>query len=317
MTERPSYWSSLVAAGIGLAVAGGAAAQAELGGVCAGATAPFECNLAAATAQVIQPRVALALWGGNPVPGTGSTVGFRVGSSPRITGTVRLRAVPTTLPPLLDRTRNDARTGLATGLGLQSSVGLVHGTSPLPTVGGFLSVDAIGRLAVARLPTRKGFDHGAVWGGALGLRLGLLRESFTLPGLSITGTYGRSTTVTFGDPELVTTAGLMRGSVSALSATAVASRMVFGLRLAGGVSWDRFASRVTLHYDGAPIGGSLGADAVLRRWSGFGSLTWSRLIYHAAVEIGVQETPTFGTLPAGVDLDPAGWWLGLAFRVTP
>ena len=317
MTERPSYWSSLVAAGIALAVAGGAAAQTELGGACAGATEPSECNLAAATAQVIQPRVGLALWGGNPVPGTGSTMGFRVGSSPRISGSLRFRVVPTTLPPLLDRTRNDARTGLVTGLGLQSSVALVHGTSLLPTVGGFLSVDAIGRLAVASLPTGKGFDDGSVWGGALGLRLGLLRESFTLPGLSITATYGRSTTVTFGDPELLTSAGLMRGSVSALSATAVASRWVFGLRLAGGVSWDRFGSRVTLHYDGAPAGSSLSADAVLRRWSGFGSLTWSRLIYHAAVEIGVQETPTFGTLPAGENMDPVAWWVALSFRVTP
>ena len=322
MTERRSSWTSVAVAVcvLGLAAAaGGASAQAELGGVCDSASAPLECRLAAASAQVIQPRVALALWGGNPVPGTASTVGLRLASTPRIAASAGLLVVPTTLPPLLDRPATGSRTGLVTGLTLQSSVGLAHGLSPVPTVGGLLSVDVIGRLSVARLPTSKGFDDGSVWGLAAGLRLGILRESLTLPGLSLTASYGRSGTVTYGDPSLATTQGLMRGAVSRLSATAAASRNLFGLRLAGGVSWDRHASDVTLHWDGALPGpeGNVGARAVMNRWSGFGSISWSRLIYHAALEAGVQETPTLDTLPAGVGLDPIGWWLGLSVRVTP
>ena len=318
MTERRSSWTSAVVAVCLLGLADGAAAQAELGGVCDGATAPLECRLAAASARVIQPRVALALWGGNPVPGTASTLGIRVGSTPRIGVSAGLLVVPTTLPPLLDRSETRSRTGLVTGLALQSTVGLAHGLSPAPTVGGLLSVDAVGRLSVARLPTSRGFDHGTVWGLAAGLRLGVLRESLTLPGVSLTAAYGRSGTVTYGDPSPVAAEGLMQGSVSRLSATLAASRNLFGLRLAGGASWDRHASDVTLRWDGG-LAGPAGRDAraVMKRWTGFGSITWSRLIYHAALEAGVQETPAFGTLPAGVALDPIGWWLGLSVRVTP
>lgn len=319
MTERLSYWSRASVLALLLAVGAGGAdeavAQAELDDVCAAAITGLECRLAALAVQGIQPRVGLALWGGNPVPGTASTGGLRLAGSPRIGIAVRAAVVPTTVPPLLDRARSTSETGIVSSLAVQSSVALAHGLAPLPTVGGFLSVDVVGRLSVARLPGGSGFRSGTVWGGMAGLRLGILRESFTLPGVSLTAGYGRSGTVTLGDPEGLTTDGAFRGGVSGLNATLAASRRLFGLRLAGGVAWDRYTSDVWLRYDGAPS--ALAAEAVLRRWSGFGSITWSRLIYHAVVEGGWQEGPPATTLPAGVDVDPIGWWIGLAFRVTP
>ena len=319
MTERLSYWIRVPALALLLAVGAGgtgeAAAQAELDDICSTAIAGFECNLAASAVQGIQPRVGLALWGGNPVPGTASTGGLRLAGSPRIGIAIRGAVVPTTVPPLLDRTRTSSETGIVSSVALQSSVALAHGLAPLPTVGGFLSVDVVGRLSVARLPGGSGFRSGTVWGGMAGLRLGLLRESFTLPGVSLTAAYGRSGTVTLGDPEGVATDGSFQGRVSGLSATLAASRRVFGLRLAGGVAWDRYASDVWLRYAGAPS--ALAAEAVMRRWSGYGSITWSRLIYHAVIEGGWQEGPPESTLPAGVEFDPVGWWIGVAFRVAP
>lgn len=319
MTERLSYWTSVPALALLLVVcAGGAgevAAQAELDDVCTGVSAPFECGLAAAAVQGVQPRIGLALWGGSPVPGTASTGGLRLAGSPRLGFSARAAFVPTTVPPLLDRTRTSSETGIIGSAAVQTSVALAHGFAPLPTVGGFLSVDAIARLAVARLPEGSGFRGGAVWGGMAGLRLGLLRESFTLPGVSLTTSYGRSGTVTLGDPRGLETDGAMRGAVSGLNATLAASRRLFGLLLAGGVAWDRYTSDVSLRYDGAPS--PLGVEAVMRRWSWFGSVTWSRLIYHGVIETGWQEGPPATTLPPGTGVDPAGWWVALAFRVTP
>ena len=324
MTERPSYSTSL-AAGLALAafLAGGAAdvvAQSGPEALCAGTVATLECQLAGATVQVIHPRLGLALWGGSPVPGTASTAGLRVGRSPRLSAAARIRLVPTTLPPLLDRTEDGAETGTAMALSLQSSVALVHGLSPLPTVGGVLSVDLLGRLSVARVPVGKGFGRGDVWGVSGGVRVGLLRESFTLPGVSVTATYGHSTTLTFGDPSAIATDGFTRGSVSGLGTSLAVSRWLFGVRLAGNVAWDRYASNVDIRYAGAPSSGPesvLEGKMVMRRWSGSGSVSWSRLIYHSTLEVGWQAAPTLPTLPAGVDLSPVRWWLGLAFRVTP
>ena len=319
MTERPSYWIRTSALAALLLVGGGglsaATAQADLGDVCLNAAARYECNLAVATARVIQPRVGLALWGGNPVPGTASTGGLRLAGSPRISVMTRGALVPTTLPPLLDRSVAGSENGVLSSVALQSTVAVAHGFSPLPTVGGFLSLDVMGRVAVARMPGGSGFRSRAVWGGMAGIRLGLLRESFTLPGLSLTAGYGRSGEVTFGDPEGLETDGFVQGPVSDLTATLAASRRLFGLRLAGGVTWDRYTGEVALGHDGGA--GPLTADAVMRRWSGFGSLTWTRLIYHAVLEVGWQEGPPPVPLPSGVEVDPAALWMALAFRVTP
>jgi len=323
MTARSSYWNRRIAVLALVALAAGrapVAAQSEAESLCAGTAALLECNLAATTAALIQPRVGLALWGGSPTPGTASTLGFRIGRTPRIGISARVAGVPTALAPLLDRSVNTGATGLVSALSIQSSVALVQGLSPVPTVGGVVSVDLLGRVSAAHVPVGKGFDRGTVWGWAAGLRVGLLRESFTLPGVSLTATYGHSTSFTFGDPSGTATDGFVRGSVSGLGVTAAASRWLLGMRFTGGLSWDRYGSALEAHYAGAP---SAGPGSVVEgrlgmtRWSGFGSVTWTRLVYHTTLEVGWQEPPTQPTLPLEVDVTPMTWWAGLAFRVTP
>ena len=141
-----------------------------------------------ARSPTIHPRVGLALWGGSPVPGTASTHGMRLGSVPRLSGSTRIVVLPMELPPLRDRTANEGVEVLMAGLSTQMSVGILQGLSPLPTVGGLLSLDAVVRGSWLLLPDDQGFDTGNVFAGSIGLRLGILRESFTLPALSLTGT---------------------------------------------------------------------------------------------------------------------------------
>ena len=316
MTERPSHWTSRLVPGLAILALAGAAdarAQSELQDVC---SAVPECRLAAAAVQTVQPRIGATLWGGNPIPGTAGTLGLRIASSPRFSLGARLTGATATLPPIVDRSQSASATVLLTGVSLQSAVGLVHGFAPLPTVGGMFALDAFGRASIGRVPTGAGFRDPAVWGWSGGVRLGLLRESLTLPGASLTATYGRSSQVTFGDPA-GTTDGYFRGAVSVLSAAAAVSRRIFGLRLAGGVEWARYAGAMELGYRGAPGSGPPTADAVMPRWSGFGSLTWSRLVYHAILEVGWQEPAALQGLPSDVDLDPSGLSASLAFRLTP
>lgn len=320
MPERASYWTSRLGLALLLALPASAPAQDGLAGVCSGLQVGLdECHLAIGTARIIQPRIGIALWGGSPVPGTASTLGLRRPRSPRLGLSARIGMVPTTLPPLLDRSRSESETALVTAVSVQTTVGLFHGYSPLATAGGVASLDLVGRLSYGRLPTGKGFDHPSVWGLAVGLRLGVLRESLTLPGVSVTATYGRSGMVSFGDPDGVATDGAIRGAVSGLHATAAVSRRVFGLRLGSGLSFDRYSSDVQVRYSPGSLQPQASArgDATLHRWSAFGSVTWTRLIYHAILELGVQESPAPGGLPADVALDPAGWWVAAAFRFTP
>lgn len=322
MAERPSSWTRpvVVAALVGLAFRPvGLTAQDDLETACAAALRPVECRLAAAAVRTIQPRVGLVLWGGSPVPGTANTGGLRRRSTPRVSLSGRIALAPVELPPLLDRSRLEGSRGLLTSASLQTTVGVAHGFSPLPTVGGFLAVDLIGRASVARLPSGKGFDRGSVWGWALGARLGLLRESLTLPGVSVTGVWGRSARLAYGDPDGRTTDGAMWGAVSGLHATAAVSRRLLGLRLGGGLSYDRYGGTVNVRYVVGPSGAQQvqEADAATERWSGFGTITWTRVIYHLVLELGWQESPRPADLPAGVDVSPTGWWTGLAVRVTP
>jgi hypothetical protein len=280
-----------------------------------------ECFLALAGTRAVQERVGIALWGGSPVPGTASTLGMRIGSTPRVSVSARLSLVPMEVPPLLDRARfpsgREGRTLIA-AVSAQTTVGVFQGFSPLPTVGGVLSVDALTRLSAARLPGGAGFDDGVAVGWSGGVRVGVLRESFTMPGVSVTTSYGRSTSVTLGDPGGETSEGFTRGGISDLNATLSVSRRISAVRLTGGVAADRYASDVRVAYH----------DLVLRervmdrgrvttdRRSWFANVSWTSLVFHSSAEFGWQVIPDPAGLPSDVDVDPVGWWAGVAFRLS-
>ena len=297
--------------------AGPAAAQDGPGQACGTAgSAVAECNLATGSIEVTQPRIGLALFGGSPVPGTASTLGMRIGSMPRISVSGRVTVVPTRVPPLADR-EGGTETGWIAGLSTQAVVGILPGWSPLPTVGGVLSLDAIARLSWAGLPGA-GFRDDHAWGWLAGLRVGALRESFTLPGVSLTASYGRSSEITYGDPESATTDGFWEGPVTDLNATLAVTKRLSALRLTAGAAIDRYSSDVRGGYRGTPLSPQVGfeAEADTDRWSAFANASWTLLIFHASAEVGLQEAPEPDGLPGDVEVDAVGWWGGLAFRVS-
>lgn len=292
------------------------AAQTGMEGACMTAAQQAECMLAVATVRAVQERVGTALWGGNPVPGTASTLGMRIGSSPRYSASASLSLVPATLPPLLDRAASRGERVQIPGLSLVGAVGVLPGWSPLPTVGGVFSMDLLGGVSVARLPGE--FRESAAVGWQAGVRVGALRESFTTPGVSLTGSYGRSGSITYGDPTGATTDGYTRGSVSDLNATLAASRRISALRLTGGVAVDRYATDARVGYRppelASPIPARGSVTTTARSW--FANATWTTLIYHSSVELGWQESADPDGLPAHVRYRPSSWWAGVAFRVS-
>lgn len=314
-------WSSAAALGalaLWLAAPVGAGAQDDLDRLCGrleGATG--ECHVAAAGVRLIQPRVGIALWGGSPVPGSASTLGMRLGSMPRLSFSTRVSVVPVELPPVTDRGDRVGERTVRAGVSTQATVGLLSGFSPLPTVGGVLSLDAIARVGYVSLPEDVGFTGGGAWGWSAALRLGGLRESFTLPGVSLTGRYGRSGRVAYGDPG-GSTDGYLAGGITDLGATLAATKRFSALGVTAGVAIDRYSSEVDLGYRPTPLGARVeeSADAHTDRWSGFANASWTFLVVHGVAELGWQEAPRPDGLPGDVSVDPVGWWASVALRLS-
>lgn len=309
-------WITAVA--VALLTAAPAGAQDDLASFCAVAAnrATGECTLGRQVMAGVLPRVGVGLFGGSPVPGTASTLGMRLGSTPRFSVSGRTVVVPVEMPPTATNPEGDG--SLMLGLSAQGTVGLFSGWSPLPTVGGVLAVDAIARVAWLNLPdagSAGGFEEGSAWGWSGGLRLGLLRESFTLPGVSITGSYGRSGTLTYRSSGGFEAAG----ALGDWNATAAATKRIGPVGVTAGVAYDRYTADLDFASGVGSTGGTR-RDGSAGRWSAFSNVSWTFLILHGSLEAGWQAGPPADELPdPGVtmlEFDPPGWWLGAALRLS-
>ncbi len=254
------------------------------------------CNLVGNGILVVQPSVGVAAYGGNPVPGTASTLGMRLGTTPRLSVAGRLGLVRVEAPPILDRTRLEPSAFFLAGAGVDVTMGLFGGVSPAPTMGGVLSLDALARAGVLLLPTGDGFQDGTSLSWGLGTRLGLLRESFVFPGVSLSAMLHGMGDVTYGDPELAGTDAFFRSALRAWSLRAVVTKQIYLLGVTAGVGLDRYVSDTSFGLDaGGPRSFELdGLD--VDRASAFVNVQWTMLILHLVAEVGWQDGP--GEYPA-------------------
>jgi hypothetical protein len=316
--DRRLAAAGAMAALLGIAAPGLAGAQSGLDGTCGeGAEArQAECRLAVATVRATQERVGIALWGGHPVPANASTVGMRLGSTPRINASASLAFVPVRLPPLTDRSDAGGERSLLPAAAAHATVGVFQGWSPLPTVGGVLSVDLVGRLSVAPLPGLA-FEEAAAVGWQAGVRVGALRESFTMPGVSLTASYGRSNALTYGDRSGAGDDGFTHGAISDLNTTLAASRRFAPFRLSAGLALDRYATSANVGFhDGVGGIATERGSVVSSRQSVFGGVEWSTLIFHSSAELGRQRASDPHGLPSDVRFEPSRWWGKVAFRIS-
>src|SRR5690606_37409342 len=117
---------------------------------------------AALAFEAVRGGTGLAAAQGNPVPGSSSTLGRRLGTSPRIALSLRAGITRASLPDARsgDVPADDRSFGIPTLEG-GVAVGVVEGFSPLPTVGGILSVDLLASAGTAGLDDDDGFDGGS------------------------------------------------------------------------------------------------------------------------------------------------------------
>jgi hypothetical protein len=247
--------------------------------------------------------------GGAPAPGTASTLGQRVPGSPRVALGGGLIVQGMALPGLAGRSPDGVTplpevTGVLAGVRAGAVVGVFQGFSRGPTVGGILSTDLLANVGYLSLPGSLGFEEG-VLGYGIGARIGVLRESFTLPGISLSAVrHG------VGEAEVVSASGPRLSFRSrGWSLRGVVGKDVLGFGLHAGAGVNRAAGRLVLHETG-PVGGG---SPVYRR-DGlpttrpvlFTGATYTQLVFQVTGEVGWTggEEALAGRPPGS--MDPGG-----------
>ena len=327
-----------------------AAAQDGLETRCAAigqAQAREVCSTVAQAVESAQPQLGILLAGGNPTLGTASTGGVRLGVLPRVSGGLRINAVQVKVPNILEEDAGveDDRSFFAPALGANVSIGLSPGMSLAPTIGGFGANDLLG--SATWIPTNlvdvEGIEDGSEnisWGA--GVRVGIIRESFLTPGVSVSAMYRRLGTFRYGDVcpagqvdagGVVTCTGSGDEGEFAFDLTnwsgrAAVSKRLLGLGLTAGVGYDRFTSDGEFAFRGEPIGVVPGTRRIYRfedlevesdRWSAFLDGSFTLLLATLTAEVGwMQGDDPIAGFPSASDFDPKeGTFFGsLGLRLT-
>jgi len=344
MTTRSA---TMVAAALAALAAVPAAAQ-EPAAACAayGATLAPRCISVAQAAGAVQPQLGILYAGGNPTLGTASTGGIRLGIIPRVSLSGRLNLGFVDVPAITSEDRDSPGTYatekvriFSPALGVNASIGLLPGAGIAPTLGGVGSVDLL--VSAAWMPTDLIGGDAFKSGGApvavgAGVRVGLLRESFLTPGLSVSLMHRRQGGMQLGnvceEEELEGDApgetvclgagggtgtggdqGEVQFNVKGWSARGAISKRLLGFGITAGLGWDRFESDVDFAFRGE-VAGAAGSSRVYRvldrtvessRTSAFLDFSYTLLIGSVVGEVGwMQGGERLEGYPTDADFDP-------------
>lgn len=284
------------------------------------------CHETALAVQAAQGAFGLAASGGTDTPGSASTMGWRLKGSPRLALSARVSLTRATMPDLFGGNalpRGEETFNLPSGH-LLASLGLFDGFSLAPTMGGILSIDLTGSFHAISAPKGEGF-HDGLRGWGAGVRLGVLRESFTLPGITLSASHRRLGEVRLGsqsDGDPAESAF----DVSVSSLRGVVGKDFFGLGLLAGIGWDRYGGDVDVSVmdpapalpPGAEVGRATGDPTSERRLYFLGGgMTF--VVFQVSAEVGWAEGFDPNLPERGeATFDPASRSLfgSIAFRLT-
>lgn len=304
------------------------------------------CLIVAQAVQSAQPQLGVLITGGNPTPGSASAGGLRLGLLPRVSATGKVNLVLARVPDILE---SDGGGELAEEIGIPvpalsgtATIGLFPGLSLAPTLGGIGSVDLLAGatwLPIGALDTDGFAGDSDDLALGFGARVGLLRESFTVPGVSLSLMYHRLGSVRYGNVcESASVAGtgndFERGvcpgagdpgefaaAVNTWSARAVVGKRLLGLGLTAGLGYDRSDSEVDFGFRAAcaPVGPescyfrSRSVRVVNGRRNAFVNASFTALVATFSLEGGWMQgdEPIEGFPADASDFDPeAGTFFG-------
>jgi hypothetical protein len=266
------------------------------------------CQRVAHAIGILQPRIAIAAAAGNPVPGTASTLGTRLGTLPRLSVAGRVGGVTARVPSVGTSSDLSARSHNVMAVGVDGALGVYSGMPLLPTVGGFGSIDALASVGLV-LPGGGALARGNAFTWGAGARVGIVRESFTMPGVSLSGMYRRIGAVEYGDPSFARhdTRFEIDGT-RVLSVRAAVDKRLLALNVTAGVGWDRTTSDASLviRVPPEPARPPVTFDGLrAERAHAFVNVGWTTYVLNFVGELGVH---------AGGDAGPASETVRAAAR---
>ncbi|MGD2069780.1 MAG: hypothetical protein PVI57_14000 [Gemmatimonadota bacterium] len=274
------------------------------------------CVEAALAVQAARAAIGLAAAGGADLAGTNSTLGMRLGSTPRFALGVRVGAVRAPVAILGTVPASDG-TGWLPGVRATGAVAVFDGFSTAPTMGGILAVDLLATASWVGTSADDGFDGEGRLGGGVGIRLGVFRESFTLPGVTLTAArrwMGQTRIGTFGDEN--GQGAEFDNTVTSLRA--VIGKELFAVGFLAGVGWERYGGDVVIQASAPATPDQLitTEDFHAERALVFGGLSWNFLVLQLSAEAGWAGG--FNAIPdraAGFDPTRGAFFGAVAFRV--
>ena len=234
------------------------------------------CESAVLAAQAIRGGIALADRSGAELSGASSTIGKRLGNAPRVSVDLRLRVARFSMPDVLDGGTGVATENSINAFGVTGSMalGLLEGFSLMPTVGGVFSLDLLASGSLFFLGEADGFlgDEGVLSAGG---RLGIFRESFTLPGVTVSAMHSFGQRVSWSGAE---DGSAIDTGISTTSVRATVGKDFFTYAVLGGVGWDWDRGELGVEVSDPTIPGGRGTALM-------GGLTTRRTVYFAGVSI--------------------------------
>ncbi len=279
------------------------------------------CRELALAALAVQRGVGLGSALGSDVPGTASTAGRRLGSVPRIAFAVGLTGSRLGMP----RVSAPSAQGLEeeetpTVIGLRGVVaaGVGDGLQLSPGVGGIFSIDLTGLFSHQWLPGDAGFEVPSS-GVGLGARVGILRESFTVPGISVSLARRWHQAARVGDAG-DGNPGEVETDLEVTSLRAVLGKNWFALGLMAGAGWDRYAGEAAISAGGdlddpGAVSGTLASERTVYFAGGWYNFVISQISAEVGVADGVGDP--FPQRSGGYDPARRDWFASVSIRVTP
>lgn len=296
LASRRCVRAAALGAALALLALGPGRVEGQLLTACAGEVSTPEllsgCANAIRGLEGVRDGIGVGHAGASALPGSASALGRRFGSTPRFAVAGRIGMVRFDRADPDSWTTRAPRSGWAPVFAAQAGIGVFDGFSLAPTVGGVLAVDLLTDISTLRLPSDDGFDGASLaWG--YGVRIGLLRESFTLPGASVS--ILRRGGVSFRQEG---TEGFLDADVTTTSIRATLGKEVLGFGVHGGAGWDHVSAEGTLQVtpSGAPGPAVDFSGEDDTRFVLFGGVARTFLVTTLGADFGWTDRAAFGSV---------------------
>lgn len=275
------------------------------------------CVQSALAAHALHGGLGLLVGAGGAQPVSPSTAGLRMEGRPRVVLDAGVSWASVSHPDLSrpDPAPRETRSVFVAGR-MTATVGIFDGFSLAPTVGGMGAVDGVVTLRFVRLSSGDGFGGSAASVGA-GARLGIVRESFSLPGVTLTALHHRPGTIRYGDLDDTGRRMVLEPRITSIRLDVGKDMLAVGVN--GGVGLDRMSGRARVAARTGSEDGAAGPVSLTQtRKYLFAGLNYTWLVTQVSGEI--SWSPGRGVagdveIPAGLRPDAGGLQGALTFRV--